>query len=142
MDLLARQIREAHTPSGTITKGLPFSEQHIKFEPGGKGISPLRKKFSAPLKLLTAMVALVLVIACANVRGLLVARGIARRKEIALRRSLGATGWRLARQLLVEGLLLASLGGVTGLLLAPWLITLLVNTQAKLDSARALLAHP
>ena len=142
LDLLAQQIREAHTPAGTITKGLPFSEQHIKFEPGGKGTSTLRKKFSAPLKLLTAMVALVLIIACANVGGLLVARGVARRKEIALRRSLGATGWRLARQLLVEGLLLASLGGVGGLLLAPWLITLLVNTQARFDGARTLLAHP
>jgi putative ABC transport system permease protein len=142
MDLLARQIKEAHTPAGTITKGLPFSEQHIKFEPGGKGISTLRKKFSAPLKLLSAIVALVLVIACANVGGLFVARGFARRKEVALRRSLGATGWRLARQLLVEGLLVAGLGGLGGLLLAPWLITLLVNTQAKFDTARTLLAHP
>ncbi|HEX6043377.1 MAG TPA: ABC transporter permease, partial [Pyrinomonadaceae bacterium] len=56
LDLLAQQIREAHTPAGTITKGLPFSEQHIKFEPGGKGISILRKRFSAPLKLLMAVV--------------------------------------------------------------------------------------
>ncbi|HJZ81683.1 MAG TPA: ABC transporter permease, partial [Pyrinomonadaceae bacterium] len=142
VDLLAQQLREAHTPAGTITKGLPFSEQHIKFEPGGKGISILRKKFSAPLKLLTAMVALVLVIACANVGGLLVARGVTRRKEIALRRSLGATGWRLARQLLVEGLVIAGLGGLGGLLLMPWLITLLVNTQARLDSARTLQGQP
>jgi len=140
MDLTAQQVKEAHTPSGTITKGLPFSEQHIKFEPGGKGISSLRKKFAAPLKLLMGVVLLVLVIACANIGGLVVARGVARRKEMALRRTLGATGWRLARQLLVESLLLAGLGGLGGLLLAPWLITLLVNTQARLDSARALLS--
>ena len=139
MDLIAQQVKEAHTPSGTITKGLPFSEQHIKFEPGGKGISSLRKRFAAPLKLLMGVVLLVLVIACANVGGLVVARGVARRKEMALRRTLGATGWRLARQLLVESLLLAGLGGLGGLLLAPWLITLLVNTQARLDSARTLL---
>lgn len=142
MDLLAQQIKETHTPAGTITRGLPFAEQHIRFAPGGKGISLLREKFSAPLKLLMGIVALLLVIACANVGGLLVARGVARRKEIALRRSLGASDWRLAQQLLVEGLLLAGCGGLGGLLLAPWLITLLVSTQAKLDSARTLLAHP
>ena len=141
MDLTARQVKDAHTPAGTMTKGLPFSEQHIKFEPGGKGISSLRKRFAAPLKLLMGVVLLVLVIACANVGGLVVARGVARRKEMALRRTLGATGWRLARQLLVESLLLAALGGFGGLLLAPWLITLLVNTQARLDSARTLLSR-
>jgi len=141
MDLLAQQIKEAHTPAGTITKGLPFSEQHIKFEAGGKGISPLRKKLSAPLKLLMVVVLLVLVIACANVGGLLVARGVARGKEMALRRTLGATRWRLARQLLVESLLLAAMGGLGALLIAPWLITLLVNTQARLDSVPTLLTH-
>lgn len=141
IDLVAQQIKQLHTPAGTITKGLPFSEQHIKFEPGGKGISSLRKKFSAPLKLLMGIALLILVIACANVGGLLVARGLARRKEMALRRTLGANGWRLGRQLVIESLLLAGLGGFGGLLLAPWVIALLVNTQAKLDSTRTLFAY-
>jgi predicted permease len=141
IDLLAQQVKQANTPAGTITTGLPFSEQHIKFEPGGKGISSLRKKFSAPLKLLTGVVFLVLMIACANVGGLLVARGVARRKEMALRKTLGATEWRLTRQLLIESLVLAALGGIGGLLLAPWLITLMVNTQPRFDSVRTLSAH-
>jgi predicted permease len=140
LDVLAQQIREANTPPGTITKGLPFSEQHIKFEPGGKGISLLRKQFSTPLKLLMGVVALVLLIACANIAGLLLARGVTRRKEIAIRLAVGANSWRVVRQLLTESLLLAVSGGLVGLLIAPWLISLLVNTQSRLDLARTVLA--
>jgi predicted permease len=141
LDTLAQQIKEANTPPGTITKGLPFSEQRIKFEPGGRGISILRKRFSSPLKLLMAVVSLVLLIACANVAGLLLARGVARRKEMAIRLVMGASGWRVARQLLTESLLLAVAGGAAGVLLAPWLVTLLVKTQTRLSIAQTLLGE-
>ena len=140
-DVLAQRVKEANTPAGTITKGLPFSEQHIKFEPGGKGISILRKRFASPLRLLMVVVLLVLLIACANIAGLLLARGVARRKEMAIRLSLGANYWRVGRQLLTESLLLALTGGAMGLIVAPWLVSLLVNSQSRLDVARSLLGQ-
>ncbi len=85
------------------------------------GYSPLRNDVSTALVVLMCMVGLVLLIACANVANLLIARGFIRQKEVALRLSLGASRGRLVTQFLIESLVLAGLGAVVGLALAFWL---------------------
>ena len=123
------QIRDAVLPGLRASPAFAarYLTDPLTLAPAAAGASGLRRKFATPLFAMVVAVGLVLLVACANIASLLLARALARRGELSVRLALGGTRWRLARLLFFESFLVAMIGAALGLLFARWGSALLVR---------------
>ena len=100
-----------------------FRDKKLALEPGWRGQSNMHKEAKTPLMMLFSVTGIVLLIACANIANLLLARGAGRSMEMGMRLAIGASRWQLISQLLLESVVLASLGGLASLIVAKWTLS-------------------